>query len=304
MKNIIKSLQIYKQAMIWSLFYITSVFLILFLLFDFNILSKIDWTILINSRLQNFSGFVFGVLLLSIVPLYFATIYLIVKNKKTIFKIFETKKETKIENDEIDTEIKTENDTPQIPEHIPIELHGAFLRIKRNSVNNFSTFELKDLPNENTVSENTNLDNIPLPDNFDLTESEFDPDSFDFPKFKEINFDDDKRKPNENSEIIKLMMENNIDINIIDDEIIVYKDMSIISHTDSDFWIADNENWFANGKQKKSPIESVLNISNKHGYIPVIYLGNDNIMNIEEKIEDWKSKGIKIINNLDELFAE
>ena len=45
----------------------------------------------------------------------------------------------------------------------------------------------------------------------------------------------------------------------------------IYDHNDEDFWIMDDDNWFASGKQKKSPVNRLIDLSEQYTVSPVIY---------------------------------
>lgn len=85
-----------------------------------------------------------------------------------------------------------------------------------------------------------------------------------------------------------------------DNGLIFATDMAIAIHDDTDFWIADADNWFATGKQKPSPIAALLRTADT-GRRPVLYLGAQNIMNIDELRENWQADGICVITSPDQL---
>lgn len=323
MKNIFKFLETQLNVIIWTLFYITTTFLVLFLLFDFNILSLTNWQSLFDIKLKNFSGFIFGILLFSIVPLYIATIQIIIKTKKPLLQILNLKKEDEEKKTiEINTKLN-ESDEPEqeFGDHIPTELYGAFLLATKNrNYNQKNTitdnkkqkqdlnlsFPLPDNfdADEKEIIEINNNTNLVLPDSFDIENPDTDTNDTDAPRFKELNFDElnnESKHNTESMEIIKHLEKNNCKFELIEDDIVIYNNMAIITHSDTEFWITDEQHWFANGKQKTSPIESVLNISKQRKITPVIYLAEKNIMDIDTQINNWKSNGIKIIEKLEDL---
>lgn len=87
----------------------------------------------------------------------------------------------------------------------------------------------------------------------------------------------------------------------IKDELVFCDDMVIATHNDPDFWIADEENWFANGKSRPSPI-SKLHATATDGLRPILYLAEKNILDIETQIAEWQSSGITVVDNLDTLL--
>jgi hypothetical protein len=92
----------------------------------------------------------------------------------------------------------------------------------------------------------------------------------------------------------------NTEYSIVED-IIVTKTHAIVTHNDSDFWVVDNENWFANGKTKPSPILAVKSVAEQHNVKPVLYLAEQNIMDIETLIPQWESDDITIITDINNL---
>jgi len=95
MKNIKDFLKTYKYSVTWTLSYIAIIYLILFLLFGFDLFSLSNWSTLLNSRLHGFAGFAFGSLLFAIIPLYIATMNIIIKTKKPLFTFVAKKEEPK-----------------------------------------------------------------------------------------------------------------------------------------------------------------------------------------------------------------
>ena len=84
-------------------------------------------------------------------------------------------------------------------------------------------------------------------------------------------------------------------------DIIITDKHAIIAHTDNDFWVTDPDNWFATGKTRPSPIASVIAMANEHKVTPVLYLGAQNILDLETLIPEWESNGIKVITDLSEI---
>lgn len=303
MKNVTDFLKTYKHAVSWTLSYIVIIYLILFLLFGFDLFSLSNWSTLLNSRLHGFAGFAFGSLLFAIIPLYIATINIIIKNKKPLFTFFAKKEEPKKiveEKKEVAPEI-----IPDFPDRMPNEIKGAFLRARKNIVSNpESAFDMKDIRvnKEESKKQDSKESVLPLPDNFDFThnESSSDIQETSVPVFKEINFGYVEESKEKKSPLIKHLESNGYEI-AFDGNIVIANNFAIAVHDDSDFWIADKDNWFAAGKQKESPISEVLLISEKHDVNAMIYLAEKNIMDIDSRIAEWESKGIKVIKNLSEI---
>ena len=49
-----------------------------------------------------------------------------------------------------------------------------------------------------------------------------------------------------------------------------------------DFWIADEIDWFAPGKQKPSPIVELFTAARDNGVRPILYLAAKNVMDLEK----------------------
>ena len=127
------------------------------------------------------------------------------------------------------------------------------------------------------------------------------------PVFTEITFDEADIEPANtntpapnNNKIIEHLSKTNTQFDITDD-IVSTATHAIITHSDSDFWVVDNENWFANGKTQTSPINKIQEFATAHNLIPVIYLESTNIMDLDEHIQSWTTAGITVITNPEEL---
>ena len=156
---------------------------------------------------------------------------------------------------------------------------------------------------------------MPIPTDFDIEETSNIVN--DAPVFTTLNFDEDdanydeeeptpeitdiKTTTNDNDVVAKYLDTKSIPYKT-DNEVIVTNKFAIVSHTDSDFWVADNESWFAAGKIRKSPIASVLNVASANKVQPVLYLGADNIMDIDDLRKQWQTSGILIITDLKDLI--
>jgi hypothetical protein len=283
-------------------------FLILFFLFGFNLFSLSDWSKLLNARLHGFAGFVFGLLILSALPIYMATTILIIRTNKPLFSLSAPKDE---DNKEQDEEQKEPDVQPVIlsPE-IPTELKAAFFRAKKN-IGNMpeSAFNAKDKTIYSEADQSPSVppqSALPLPDSFDFSSSESSDSAF--PVFKEIKFSEQSANSGEpdaaaakpGSPLTEYLEKNKREFSI-DGNIVITKGMAVAAHFDPDFWIADSESWFAAGKQKTSPISEALAAAEKHNAAPAIYLAEKNIMDLDSCISEWESKGVKIIRDLSEL---
>jgi hypothetical protein len=298
-----------KYAVIWTICYIAAIFLILRLLFGFNLFSLRDWSILLSARLHGFTGFVFGILLLAALPMYMASTLIIVRTKEPLFTI--VPKKDKKEDEKTEEKKEEQELPPAFPAGLPTELRGAFLRA-RQSIGNRpeSSFDMKDVYKESSAEQpvveptpESSDSGLPLPDNFDFSATEA---AQPAPVFKEINFggfDSEKEGKEEiieeieSSELIKHFESRKYDY-VVEGDIVIANGLAIAAHSDSDFWIADDENWFAAGKQKPSPISQAQTAAKKHNATPAIYLAQKNIMDIDSRISAWESSGVTVLTDL------
>lgn len=293
-------------AIKWTACYVAVMFFILLVLFDFNMFSVTDWSRLFHAQLRGFPGFVFGLLILSALPLYIATTSIIIRTKKPLFELFPKKKEEKAE--EKTEEKKTEEVEKPLPAGIPSELHGAYLRSRRSG-NRFaavSSFEMQDVAADSQPapqSPHQETPALPLPDNFDFGATEETPAAPTFkPMFTDIDFGggENDSVSQKNSALHEYLISKNYDATI-DGNIIISNGMAIATHDDADFWIADEDSWFAAGKQKESPVVQALAAAEKHNVQPALYLASSNIMDLDNKLTDWESKGVRVIKKLSDI---
>ena len=214
----------------------------------------------------------------------------------------------------------TEPTTEPIPESVPAELRVAYARARdhigraQTSVFDLSNITKKSAPIIQNTQDTTPESEMPIPTNFDIADTQ----SIinDVPVFTDLDFDDEedadinepapqindiKNTTGDNGLVIKYLTAKSVSFNTENDVVVTDK-FAIVSHTDSDFWVADNESWFAAGKIRKSPIASVIEAAKQHNVQPVLYLGTDNIMDIEHLCPQWESSGIRVISDLKNLI--
>lgn len=312
MKNIYKILQNKRYFITWTICYIFVLWAILYFLFNFSIFNLSQWNRLIHAQLTGFAGFVFGLLILAAGPLYVATSVLIIKKNKPLITIPVPKIPQIIKKPEIkpepkqDTTPDTTQPAPAPDRDLPLEIKPMFARAKLHPLN----ITIKKSPETPTPDANTHIDTIPLPNDFDISFDDTDYDTDDdinneaSPVFTTLNFDDDESENelicNINKKLLNHLDDKSVSYTTHDD-IVITPDMAIITHDDADFWVTDNDNWFATGKTKTSPIQTVKSIAEQHNVKPVIYLAEQNIMDIDTLIPQWESDGITVITNLTEL---
>lgn len=318
MKKILEILKTHKYAIIWTLCYTAIMWLILRFLFDFNMFSTAYWRHLLRAELRGFPGFVFGILVLAALPLYIASTTLIIRTKKPLFSIpipafikgiWDHMQPTLINPPQSDTEKdeeksttadKSESDT--LPDELPSELRTAYIRARMNitpeqrSAFNQPIIQTPELIPQVATSPAPEISEIPLPSDFDIAPTNGD--DYSAPTFTDITFDT-PAKPDDNpiSDYLNSMGK---EFEIIDDVIITDKH-AIATHTDNDFWVCDDEFWFATGKQITSPIKHLIDIAHEKKVTPILYLGAENIMDLDTMQEKWATMGITIITTPDQI---
>ena len=318
-----KVLDFIKSNMIivkWTIWYFFILWLILRFVFHFDPFSAHYWWKFFHATLHGFGGFVFGLLIYTAIPIYIASTAIIYRKKELIItipfvdKIFEyikklfPKKQIEDpaqENSTVETK-EPEQTGPEYPDDMPMELRIPYTRAKNNMslTGTVSAYNKQKITTTNTFEKKeTESDTmIPVPTDFDLSDS----DTFDesvIPTFKDINFDDEPESENsetfENS-TTKYFKSKDIEYETYK-QFVATEKYVIYEHNDQDFWIMDENTWFASGKQIDSPIHELIELGQENGLTPVLYLASQNIMDIETVIEQFESMGIRVIKNLDEL---
>lgn len=158
---------------------------------------------------------------------------------------------------------------------------------------------------------------FPIPEDFDVPATNSEPQFSDVPVFSEINFGDDgdddaedsepadnneKSRPTTNTmeQICELVKGSGLNAKADGD--LVVSDAAVIAlHDDADFWVADELDWFASGKQKPSPIVALLDACKDTDKKPVLFLAECNIMDFEKLAPKWRAKGIAVVQSRDDL---
>ncbi|MCQ2562131.1 MAG: hypothetical protein MJ158_00725 [Alphaproteobacteria bacterium] len=306
MKKMLNILKNNRYFFIWTICYFVCLWGILLFLFKFNIFSVTDLHKLSHIHLHGFTGFIFGIILLTSLPIYIATSIIIIRTKKPIIEIslpkFLQKKETKKteqENTETKEAVSPEPEQIVYPSDLPRELHIPFSRAKQNIPLNFTMSVFNKVSEQKPQKPNVN-DNItspiPIPTDFDIpTESDSNTGDNDFmPTWTDVNFDDNDKCENA---LTKYFDKNNID----DGEFISTEKYLIYEHDDKDFWVFDDNMWFAAGKQSPNHIPSLLDTAKFFNLTPVFYMESDNIMNVDKVIENLQKQNILVIKNPAEL---
>lgn len=323
MKKLLEILKKYKKPFIWTLCYIFLMWAVLYYLFNFNIFNDTQWHRLAHAQLRGFPGFVFGILLLVALPLYVATTVITARKNEYLIslpavKLPQLKKHTPKpapEPEKSSTEPEQKSDTPEISPDVPREIRGVYIRALRNieSLN----FETAPTPTpETSVTPDATEDPFPLPADFDISFADtpgYDtPDESDsVPVFTDISFDnDDTATPQTSAQTPEYTFDNSAVIAHLDrqgqkyvnnNNVITTDKLSIITHSDPDFWVTDSDTWFATGKSCPSPVQIVKSVATQNGTTPVLYLASTNIMDLETLAPQWESDGIMVITDINKL---
>jgi hypothetical protein len=241
------------------------------------------------------------------IPIYLASVMIIYRKKEPIITIPLPKKTKKTEEKE---EEKPEEEKPEpeklYPDELPAELRVPFMRAKNHlslsgAVSVYNKKQEAFQPNTPQQIMDETKDNIPLPSDFDSAFNNFDIQSNnDIPTFTDINFDEPVIEQKLENNTTKYLESKNIEYETYKQYVATQKYL-IYEHNDEDFWIMDEDTWFATGKQIDSPINELKEIAKQNDIIPVLYLHSKNIMDIESTIEKFENLGIHVIKSLEEL---
>lgn len=322
MKNIIAFLSKYKIAFQWTFWYCLILWFILQVIFGFNPFSAHYWWKYQHATLHGFGGFVFNLVIYTAIPIYIATTLTVIRNNEMLIKIPFIEKAFNFIHDKLINK-KIEEPTPETsdaeqdsesqieyPSDMPTELRVPFIRAKKNmpltgAISVFNKTKDPTSNNEQTDSQN----DMPIPLDFDISDSL---ESNDMPIFKDIDLDKeldkaldytsstpvtDKKLTNTatkyfDNKKVKYETYNNF---VVTDKYVVY------DHNDGDFWIMDEESWFASGKQIDSPIPELLQIAKTNDVIPIIFLESENIMDYPGTVDNFENAGIRVIKSMEEL---
>ncbi len=318
MKKILEFLKSNTIIVKWTIWYFFIIWLILKYIFRFDMFSAHYWWKFFHATLHGFGGFVFGFLVYAAIPLYIATaiatwrkqeFILPVPFAKTISnilsKLFEKKsEESQPEPTPVEQEEKTvEAQEPEYPSDLPPELRVPFMRAKNNLplTGAISIYNKPDTKSESKIEEISEQSEIPIPMDFDISDSINEEMNDSVPTFTDIDFDTPITTEQElENNTTKYLTEKNMEYETYHDFVATEK-FVIYEHNDEDFWIMEGDTWFATGKQKDSPIDELIGLAKQNELTPVLYLHSQNIMDIDKVISDFESKGVRVVKDLDEL---
>ena len=293
----------------WTMWYFFVLWLILRFVFHFDMFSSYHWWKFFHATLHGFGGLVFGLLIYTAVPIYIATTLIIYRTKELVITIpyldkviefIRGKKATPEPEPTIETEPEK---VPEYPDDLPHELRVPYMRAKNrlSFMGNVSVYnkQAKSEPEQKPTEDIATA--MPIPSDFDISES-LDTNEFSgMPNFTDISFDEPETKEeNLENNTTKYFTEKNIEFETYK-QFVATEKYIIYEHNDDDFWIMDNDTWFASGKQIDSPVNDLIQLGKQNGLIPVLYLQSQNIMDIETTINKLEDIGIRVIKSLDEL---
>lgn len=295
----------------WTCWYFFALWLILRFIFKFDMFDAHYWWKFFHATLHGFGGFVFGILIYSAIPIYIATTATVYRKNEYVIKIpfldkifgLFAKKTEAIEETTEEPVVETPENKDEYPDDLPRELRVPFQRAKNHlsltgAISVYNKQKSVDTPQTpQQIMDDTNND-IPLPTDFDISEN-FDTNDDGIPTFTDINFNEPTPEKLENN-TTKYFESKNIEFETYH-EFVATEKYLIYEHNDTDFWIMDENTWFAAGKQIDSPTDELLEVAKQNGLIPVIYLQSQNIMDIENTINNFENNGVRVIKKLEEL---
>lgn len=297
----------------WTFWYFFVVWLILWYIFRFDMFSRVYWWKFFHAHLRGFVGFVFGALVYSIIPIYIASVSVIYRTKEPIVKIpfiskiseYIKSKFTKPEPEPVaEEETPAPEATPEFeyPSDMPREMHALFKRTKERMILSGKTgpTTIYQTKKDSIIPDEPENKSFPIPTDFDIGDSLNDETDDNIPTFKEINFDEPTKQSEPDNAMIKYLHDKNIDFDIYK-EFIITNNYLIYVHNDPDFWIIDDDNWFAAGKQIKSPVATMLEMTKDEPITPVIYFESTNILDFDGTVETLRNHGISVITTPTEL---
>lgn len=289
-----------------------------------------------HAHLIGFPGFVFGILILAMIPLYVATTAIVLRTGKPLITIPlpripaifrrpasaaepapEPKPDTNI--------LRIAEDPTEMPPGMPVEMRAQYLRARKYGPM-FSTnpTETNTPPDAREMQSGT-IGELPIPTDFDFDVPDTDDNGPHFaPMFSDIDFDSPHDAPaaamaNTPTSPVTDVAVPATDPDIesvtdylrttgheftLQDDIIISDGVAIAVHTDPDFWIADDAAWFATGKTRPSPIVALNAAAALHSVKPVLYLGATNIMDLDTHRATWQDAGITVVTDLNDIFKD
>ena len=329
MKKIKEFLISNKLILKWTATYFVVLWLILRFLFNFNMFSGYNWWKFSHATFHGFPGLLFCIVVYSAIPIYIASTLIIYRKKTPIIEIntpekiknciekikilfAKPEKESAEPSPAPETPQDEEEKKPEFerPDDMPPELYMPYLRAKQNRpiIDSVSSFNKSQQSIKPLVPETNETESFPIPSDFDIDDESSDDTNYDFstddiPTFKDLDFDmpistpEPKRKK---SSAEKYFEQHNIEYETYK-EFVATEKYVIYDHNDGEFWVMDDEKWFASKKQIDSPIPELISLAKQNDLIPVLYLESQNIMDLPGTTERFESMGVRVVKSLEEL---
>jgi hypothetical protein len=302
----------FKPTVLWATGYVFVAYGLFRWLFRFNIFQEQSWTGLSSAYLRGLWGLAFCILLVAIPTIFIASTITVWNTKKVLISFKPDKK--KDAPKEIGTpKAEEQKEEAPLPADLPEELRAPYLKMRSGGLAkagvtaiSVPTVETPDVPATNADMERGTGSLMPLPDfSFDAAPKT------NAPVFKEIVFGHSLPPVQESDESDKNLHIGALKTHLAslgyatrdDDAIIIAHRadaggpaLAVATHGDPDFWIADGDAWFATGKQKQSPVVALKAAADKHAAIPILYLAEKNIMNLDTLSKTWAASGIRMIS--------
>ena len=313
MKRFFDFVKLHIAIINWTAGYLFVYYAIFRLLFGFDALSADAWVVLSSAHLRGVTGLAFAVLMSAFLPLYLASVFIIKRTRKLPIDMPKLPKSKKSKaaafkkSDLPPPEIAPEKET-ELPKMLPDELRAPYLQMMRGTLaknatntapSNFAKAsaaptvyqpEPKQEKIENIASAMT------IPDDFEVESKPA------APAFKEMSLSDTEKKDENPYE--KALFEAGYKIRKDGDVIIARKsgtNYAIVVHDDADAWVADEDQWFANGKQKESPIKMLKDSAGRNGAEAILLLAAKNIVDLDKQREKWTAADVRTIKNISEI---
>lgn len=306
----------------WTIWYFFILWFILRFVFGFDALSARYWWRFFHATFHGFYGFVFASLTYMAIPIFIITAIITYRKKellipipfestisKILSKLFPKKSEpVKEEPTEAKTEEQeTHKTTSDLPSDIPPELRVPYTRVKNRmslsgAISVYNKPTQQSAPITANVETDSSVPEIPIPMDFDVSDTIDNSLNDSVPTFTDLDFDTPIMTEQElENETTKYLKSKNIEYETYHDFVATEK-FVIYEHSDKDFWIMEDDSWFAAGKQKDSPIRELIELSKQNDLTPVIYLASENIMDLDNIIAKFEQSGIRVVKSLSELY--
>jgi len=139
-----------KLAIVWTMAYFAALYGLLYFMFGFNMLAIGNWARLPHLILRGLPGLSFGIVLLAALPIYAATLYSTIRNKKTPIPLpfCKPEKSTEKATAKPAAELPPEPEV-RVPAGLPREMREPYMRVARGqALDVYSVYSLPDMVEE------------------------------------------------------------------------------------------------------------------------------------------------------------